>query len=95
SWNNGFVHSRAGRNYCLTFDKVINQMDYPSVQKLCFGTSSKVGYQHNSLKNQVRDFEAARSDADEVVALMNKLSCSRPVKAIDESTLSVSSNLSL
>lgn len=95
SWNNGFVHSRAGRNYCLTFDKVINQMDYPSVQKLCFGTSSKVGYQHNSLKNQVRDFEAARSDADEVVTLMNKLSCSRPVKAIDESTLSVSSNLSL
>lgn len=87
SWNNGYVHARAGRNYCITFDKVINQMDYPSVQKLCFGTSSKVGYEHNSLKNQVRDFEGARADSEEVVELMNKLSCSRPVKAIDETTL--------
>ncbi|MFA5583352.1 MAG: hypothetical protein WDA09_03980 [Bacteriovoracaceae bacterium] len=87
SWNNGFVHARAGRNYCLTFDKVINQMEYPAVQRLCFGTSSKVGYKHNSLKNQVRDFEEIRSDADEVIELMNQLSCSKPIKPIDELSL--------
>lgn len=87
SWNNGYVHSRAGRNYCLTFDKVINQMDYPAVQRLCFGTSSRVGYQHASLKNQVRDFEAAREEADEVVKMMNVLSCSRPLTEIDKNFL--------
>ena len=87
SWNNGYVHARAGRNYCLTFDKVINQMDYPQVQRVCFGTSSKIGYQHNSLKNQVRDFESVRGDVDEVIEMMNKLSCSRPVKSIDENFL--------
>lgn len=90
SWNNGYVHSKAGKNYCKTFDKVINQMDYPQVQQLCFATSSRVGYQHNSLKNQVKDFEGAKVDADEVVAMMNKLSCARPVKTIDESALLLS-----
>lgn len=92
SWNNGFIHSRAGRSYCLTFDKVINQMDYPAVQRLCFGTSSKVGYLHNSLKNQVRDFEAAGDDAQEVIDKMNELSCSRPIKDLNYEALLLSIN---
>lgn len=75
SWYNGLVHAEAGRNYCITFDKVINRLDYPEVQKLCFGTSSRIGHKHNSLKNQVRDFKEIKSEADEIVLLMSSLSC--------------------
>lgn len=75
SWYNGLVHAEAGRNYCITFDKVINKLDYPEVQRLCFGTSSRIGHKHNSLKNQVRDFKEIKGEADEIVTLMNSLSC--------------------
>lgn len=77
SWYNGLVHSRAGKDYCVTFDKVINKLDYPGVQKLCFGTSSRVGHRLNSLKNQVRDFMAIKPHADEVAEKMKELSCSQ------------------
>ena len=77
SWYNGLVHARAGKDYCITFDKVINKLDYPSVQKLCFGTSNKVGHRLNSLKNQVRDFNSIKPYADEVAAKMKELSCSQ------------------
>lgn len=77
SWYNGLVHARAGKDYCVTFDKVINKLDYPSVQKLCFGTSSKVGHRLNSLKNQVRDFTAIKPYADEVAKKMQDLACSQ------------------
>lgn len=75
SWYNGLIHAKAGRDYCVTFDKVINKLDYPDVQKLCFGTTSKIGHKLSSLKNQVRDFEAIKSEADEITAQMKKLSC--------------------
>jgi hypothetical protein len=88
SWNNGYVHARAGKTYCLTFDKVISQMDYPAVQRVCFGTSSRVGYQFNSLKNQVRDFDEIKHEADEVVDRMNELRCSRQIKEINQEALS-------
>lgn len=88
AWNNGYVHARAGKTYCVSFDKVINQMDYPAVQRVCFGTSSRVGYQFNSLKNQVRDFEKIGPEADEVVEIMNEMSCSRQVTEINQEALS-------
>ncbi len=75
AWYNGLVHAEAGRNYCITFDKVINRLDYPEVQRLCFGTSSRIGHKHNSLKNQVRDFKEVKGEADEIITLMNTLSC--------------------
>lgn len=75
SWYNGLIHAEAGKNYCLTFDKVINRLDYPAVQKLCFGTSSKIGHKYNSLKNQVRDIQAIKPVADEVARKMQDLAC--------------------
>jgi hypothetical protein len=75
SWYNGLIHAKAGKDYCVTFDKVINKLEYPHVQKLCFGTSTRMGYRHNSLKNQVRDFNSLRPQADEVMAKMRELSC--------------------
>ncbi|MFP5386508.1 MAG: hypothetical protein ACLGHN_10545 [Bacteriovoracia bacterium] len=77
SWYNGLIHAKAGKDYCVTFDKVINKLEYPHVQKLCFGTSSKIGYRHSSLKNQVRDFNSLRPLADEVIAKMHELSCQK------------------
>lgn len=75
AWNNGLIHAKAGRDYCVAFDKVINKLDYPDVQRLCFGTSSKVGYRLSSLKNQVRDFRNIKSQADEILLKMEALSC--------------------
>lgn len=75
SWYNGLIHAEAGKNYCLTFDKVINKLDYPAVQKMCFGTSSKIGYRYNSLKNQVRDIKAIKPQADEIAEKMKLLEC--------------------
>lgn len=75
AWYNGLIHARAGRDYCVTFDQVINKLDYPEVQKLCFGTSSKIGHKLSSLKNQVKDFEAIKPQADEIIAEMRSLSC--------------------
>lgn len=75
SWYNGLVHAKAGRDFCVTFDKVINKLDYPSVQRLCFGTSTKVGHKRSSLKNQLRDFHEIKPIVDEVVEKMEELSC--------------------
>ncbi len=75
SWYNGLIHARAGKNYCVTFNKVINQLEYPNVQRLCFGTSSKLGFEHSSLKNQVKFFEELKVEADRLVEEMSTLSC--------------------
>ena len=77
SWYNGLIHAKAGKDYCVTFDKVINKLEYPHVQKLCFGTSTRRGHRHNSLKNQVRDFNSLRPLVDEVIAKMRELSCQK------------------
>ena len=75
SWYNGNVHARAGRDYCVTFNKVINKMDYPAVQNLCFGTTTKRGKKVNSLKNLVLDFRTLKAEADQVAQEMRNLSC--------------------
>lgn len=75
SWYNGLVHAKAGKEYCIAFDKVINKLDYPSVQKLCFESNSKRGSSRNSLKSQVKDFEEIKPEADDVAARMQELSC--------------------
>lgn len=91
SWNDGYIHAKAGKSYCQTFDKVINQLEYPAVQQTCFGTTSKVGFQYKSLRNQVKEFEAIKHEADEVLERMNQLSCARPVTDIHEKALALSS----
>lgn len=75
SWYNGLVHARAGKDYCIAFDKVINKLDYPSVQKLCFENNYERGSSRNSLKSQVKDFEEIKPEADDVAARMKELSC--------------------
>ena len=80
AWNSGMIHAKAGRDYCVTFDKVINKLDYPDVQRLCFGTSSKVGYKLSSLKNQVKDFRQLKPEADAILAKMEHLSCKGTVE---------------
>jgi hypothetical protein len=75
SWYNGLVHARAGKDYCIAFDKVINKIDYPAVQKLCFESNSNRGNSRNSLKSQVKDFEEIKPEADDVAARMKELSC--------------------
>lgn len=74
SWNDGYTHAKAGKNYCTTFDKVINQLEYPAIQSVCFGTNNRT---FDSLRNQVKTFEGIKGEADDVVKKMSALSCSR------------------
>lgn len=74
SWNDGYTHAKAGKNYCVTFDKVINELEYPAVQQICFGTDARL---HSSLKTQVKEFASIKGEADELVKKMNALSCTR------------------
>jgi hypothetical protein len=75
SWYNGLIHARAGKDYCGTFDSVINRMDYPYVQTLCFGTTDRHGKKLSSLRNQVELFLARKPEADAVAERIRSLSC--------------------
>ena len=75
SWYNGLIHARAGKDYCGTFDSVINRLDYPYVQTLCFGTTDRSGKRLNSLRNQVDQFMARKPEADAVAERIRALSC--------------------
>jgi len=76
SWYNGSIHAKAGKDYCVAFDRVINKMDYPEVQEFCFGTTTKNGKKLvRSLRNQVNDFKALKPEADLVMKKMKELSC--------------------
>jgi hypothetical protein len=80
SWYNGLVFARAGRDYCVAFDNVINKLDYPDVQTLCFGTNDKNGNKWNSLKNQVEAINLRKSEADQISAYMDQFGC----RSVDE-----------
>ena len=75
AWYNGLVHARAGRDYCVAFDNVINKLDYPDVQTLCFGTNDKRGKKMSSLKNQVAQITMRKVEADQIVSYMNQFGC--------------------
>jgi hypothetical protein len=75
SWYNGLIHARAGKDYCNTFDSVINRLDYPYVQTLCFGTSDRKGHKLSSLRNQVELFNSKKPEADAVAERIRTLSC--------------------
>lgn len=75
SWYNGLIHARAGKDYCGTFDTVINRLDYPYVQTLCFGTTDRSGKKLSSLRNQVDQFMARKPEADAVAERIRALSC--------------------
>lgn len=76
SWYNGSIHAKAGKDYCVSFDRVINKMDYPEVQQLCFGTTTKNGKKLvRSLRNQVNDFKDMKPEADQIMKKMQELSC--------------------
>jgi hypothetical protein len=75
SWYNGLIHARAGKDYCGTFDTVINRLDYPYVQTLCFGTTDRNGKKLGSLRNQVDQFMARKPEADAVAERIRALSC--------------------
>lgn len=75
SWYNGLIHARAGKDYCGTFDVVINRLDYPHVQSLCFGTTDRSGKSIPSLRNQVSQFLAKKPEADAVAERIRALSC--------------------
>lgn len=85
SWYNGSVHAKAGRDYCVAFSKVIDKIDYPAVQKLCFGTTTRfLKKRVRSLKNQVQDFQHRKPEADEILRKMNELSCQEGVDLTSE-----------
>ncbi len=75
SWYNGLIHARAGKDYCSTFDSVINRLDYPHVQTLCYGTTDNKGKNLLSLRNQVEDFMKKKPEADAVAERIRSLSC--------------------
>lgn len=75
SWYNGLIHARAGKDYCSTFDSVINRLDYPHVQTLCYGTTDNRGKNVGSLRNQVEDFMKKKPEADAVAERIRSLSC--------------------
>jgi hypothetical protein len=79
SWYNGLIHARAGRDYCVTFNNVINDLDYPEVQNLCFGTTYGKGHKVASLKNLAADITKMRPEADEIARQMKEFSCEQSV----------------
>jgi len=81
SWYNGSIHAKAGKDYCIAFDRVINKLDYPEVQTLCFGTTNKNGKKRvRSLKNKVNEFKDMKLQADQVIITMRELSCKESVE---------------
>lgn len=85
SWYNGSIHAKAGKDYCVAFDRVINKLDYPEVQSLCFGTTTKGGKkQVRSLRNKVTEFKDMKLQADQVIASMRELSCKESAEVSTE-----------
>lgn len=74
SWYNGQIHAKAGKDYCSTFERVINKLDYPEVQQLCFGTSKK-NKPVKSLRNKVAEFQSYQPELNVVLKKMKELSC--------------------
>lgn len=76
SWYGGLIHAEAGRDYCDAFDNVIDKMDYPQVQQLCFGFSSrKRSARSGSLRNLVDDMKSYRPQGEVLLGHMKALSC--------------------
>lgn len=76
SWYNGSIHAKAGKDYCVAFNRVINKLDYPEVQSYCFGTTTKNGKKLvRSLRNQVNIFKDKQPEADQIRQKMRELSC--------------------
>lgn len=76
SWYNGSIHAKAGKDYCVAFDRVINKLDYPEVQSLCFGTTTKNGKKLvRSLRNQVVEFRDKKPEADQIMQKLKDLGC--------------------
>lgn len=85
SWYNGSIHAKAGKDYCVAFDRVINKLDYPEVQTLCFGTTTKNGKKlMRSLKNKVSEFKGKKLQADQVLIRMRELSCKESTEITQE-----------
>lgn len=84
SWYNGLIHARAGRDYCIAFDNVVNELDYPDVQTLCFGTTWGKGNKYRSLKNLTDDISNMRPEADQIAQKMRELSCQQSVEVSKE-----------
>lgn len=76
SWYNGSIHAKAGKDYCVAFDRVINKLDYPEVQNICFGTTTANGKkQIRSLRNKVVDFKDKKPEADKIQQKLKDLGC--------------------
>lgn len=75
AWYNGLIHARAGKDYCGTFDSVINRLDYPQVQTLCFGTTDRRGKTLASFRNKVTHFTDKKPEADAIAERIRSLSC--------------------
>jgi uncharacterized coiled-coil protein SlyX len=76
SWYNGLIHAKAGREYCVNFERIINKLDYPAMQEICFGTTKRNGKKEvSSLRNQVIKFNRIKPEADQLLVQMRELSC--------------------
>lgn len=91
SWYDGLIHAQAGRDYCLAFDNVIDRMDYPAVQTLCFGNTDRRGRPLNSLKNLVSSIKDQQAIADQVRTQMIEYAC-ESAPTLSEELLQVSLN---
>ncbi len=84
AWYDGLIHARAGKEYCVAFDNVINQLDYPEVQTLCFATVDRRGEPMKSLRNQVTHMQSIKVDSDRIVRYMDNFGCRRATDAATE-----------
>lgn len=76
SWYGSLIHAEAGRDYCVAFDNVIDKMDYPDVQKICFGLrKGRPGNKSDSLRNLVQHIKTYRPKGEELLGVMKSLSC--------------------
>ena len=76
SWYGALIHAEAGRDYCVAFDNVIDKMDYPDVQKICFGLrKGRLGAKTESLRNLVQHIKTYRPEGEELLGVMKSLSC--------------------
>lgn len=75
-WYDGLAHAEAGRDYCVAFDNVIDQMDYPQVQSLCFGLRSRRSdLRTSSLRSLTVEIRSHRPEAEEIYTRMTTLGC--------------------
>jgi len=76
TWYTGLVHAEAGKDYCIAFDDVIDNIDYPQVQRLCFGRNTRrSAVRTGSLRNLVEEIKSYRGEAMELANKMRSLSC--------------------